>query len=201
MREREAADRQKTIELIEASKEAEREAIGVKIAAEAEKMAAADRAEAQREQARGLADKTTIEAEAQAEAMRVAAEASRVHYEVQAAGEHALNTAANLLSAEQVAMRIRLKLIENLDGIIAESVKPMGNIESIKIVEVNGLGGNGSQGVGNGPEGVGALSDQVVNSALRYRAQAPLVDQLLAEVGLSGADLNGMTGPLRTPKN
>jgi uncharacterized membrane protein YqiK len=200
MREREAADRQKTIELIEASKEAEREAITVRIAAEAEKLAAADRAEAVREQARGFADKTTIEAEAQAEAMRVAAEASRVHYEVEAAGQNALNAAANLLSPEQVAMRIRLALIDNLDRIIAESVKPMANIDSIKIVEVNGLNGGGANGGGAGPEGSGALSDQVVNSALRYRAQAPLVDQLLAEVGLSASELNGMTGALRTPK-
>jgi uncharacterized membrane protein YqiK len=200
MREREAADRQKTIELIEASKEAEREAIAIKIAAEAEKLAAADRAEALREQARGQADKTTIEAEAQAEATRVAAEASRVHYEVEAAGQNALNAAANLLSPEQVAMRIRLALIENLDRIIAESVKPMANIDSIKIVEVNGLGGGAQNGGGNGAEGNGALSDQVVNSALRYRAQAPLVDQLLAEVGLSGTEINGLTGALRTPK-
>ena len=43
----------------------------------------------------------------------------------------------------------------------------------------------------------GNLSDQVVNSALRYRAQAPLLDQLLSEVGLSGTDINGLTQALR----
>ena len=195
-RDREAADRQKIIELIEASKEAEREAIALRIAAEAEKVAAADRAEALREQARGLADKTKIEAEAQAEAVRAAAEASRVHYEVEAAGQHALNTAANLLSPEQIALRIRIKLIENLDRIIAESVKPMEKIDSIRIVDVNGLGG--SPATADAPAG-GSLSDQVVSSALRYRAQAPLLDQLLAEVGLSNADINGLTGALRAP--
>ncbi|WP_292229141.1 flotillin domain-containing protein [Brevundimonas sp.] len=201
VRDREAADRQKIIELIEASKEAEREAITIRVAAEAEKTAAVDHAEAMREQARGQADKTTIEAEAQAQAVRVAAEASRVHYEVEAAGQNALNTAANLLSPEQVALQIKLKLLENLDRIIAESVKPLENIDSIKIVQVEGLnGGTAAGGVGgaNGSGG-GNLSDQVVNSALRYRAQAPLVDQLLAEVGLSGADLNGLTGALRAP--
>lgn len=199
VRDREAADRQKIIELIEASKEAERDAIAIRVAAEAEKVAAADQAEALREQARGQADKTTIEAEAQAQAVRVAAEASRVHYEVEAAGQNALNTAANLLSPEQVALQIRIKLIENLDRIIAESVKPMENIDSIKIVQVEGLNGGGaSAGAGGGSQD-GNLSDQVVSSALRYRAQAPLVDQLLAEVGLSGTDLNGLTGALRTP--
>lgn len=200
VRDREAADRQKIIELIEASKEAEREAITIRVAAEAEKTAAADHAEAIREQARGQADKTMIEAEAQAQAVRVAAEASRVHYEVEATGQQALNTAANLLSPEQVALQIKLKLLENLDRIIAESVKPMENIDSIKIVQVEGLNGAAaSAGAGAGASD-GNLSDQVVNSALRYRAQAPLVDQLLAEVGLSGGDLNGLTGALRSPE-
>lgn len=199
VRDREAADRQKIIELIEASKEAEREAIAIRVAAEAEKSAAADQAEALREQARGQADKTKIEAEAQAEAVRVAAEAARVRYEVEAAGQNALNTAANLLSAEQVAMQIRLKLIENLDRIIAESVKPLENIDSIRIVQIDGLNNGGAAaGAGVGADGAN-LSDQVVNSALRYRAQAPLVDQLLAEVGLSGDDIQGLTRVLRAP--
>ena len=197
VRERETADRLKIIELIEASKEAEREAITIQVAAGAEKLAAIDQAEALREQARGQADKIKIEAAAQAEAVRVGAEASRVHYEVEAAGQNALNTAANLLSSEQVAMQLRIKLIENLAQIIAESVKPMDNIDSIKIVQVEGLNGGGASVAGVG-DGGGNLSDQVVSSALRYRAQAPLMDQLLAEVGLSGANLNGLTGALRT---
>jgi hypothetical protein len=33
----------------------------------------------------------------------------------------------------------------------------------------------------------------VVNSALRFRAQAPLVDQLLREIGLDGGDLGRLT--------
>lgn len=199
VRDREAADRQKIIELIEAAKEAEREAIAIRVAAEAEKVAAADQAEALREQARGQADKTRIAAEAEAEAVRAAAEAARIRYEVDAAGQHALNTAANLLSPDQVAMQIRLKLLENLDRIIAESVKPLENIDSIKIIQVDGLNGGGSAGTeGTSAAAAGGnLSDQVVSSALRYRAQAPLVDQLMAEVGLSGADLNGLTGALR----
>jgi len=39
-----------------------------------------------------------------------------------------------------------------------------------------------------------------ISSALRYRAPASLVDQLLAEMALSGADLNGLTGALRPPR-
>lgn len=198
-RETEAAERQKAIELIEAAREAEREAIGVRVAAEAEKAAAADRAAALREQAKGEADKVKIVATAGAEAARLAAEADRVRYEVDAIGQKAVNEAANVLSAEQVALRIRLSLIENLDRIIAESVKPMESIDSIKIVQVDGLnGGGGSTSDGGVSGGGGNLADNVVTSALRYRAQAPLVDQLLAEIGINGKDVHGLTAALRS---
>jgi hypothetical protein len=33
----------------------------------------------------------------------------------------------------------------------------------------------------------------VVNSALRYRAQAPLLDSLLTEIGIKAGDINGLT--------
>ena len=39
-----------------------------------------------------------------------------------------------------------------------------------------------------GTAGTPSLPDQVVNSALRYRAQAPVVDALLREVGMSSVD-------------
>jgi hypothetical protein len=35
----------------------------------------------------------------------------------------------------------------------------------------------------------GSFADSVVNSALRYRAQAPLVDQLLREIGVDSGDV------------
>jgi hypothetical protein len=38
----------------------------------------------------------------------------------------------------------------------------------------------------------GNLSEQVVASALRYRAQAPLIDQLMSEVGLAGGSTQGL---------
>lgn len=41
--------------------------------------------------------------------------------------------------------------------------------------------------------GGGNLADQVVNSALRYRAQAPLLDSLMREVGIDGSNINGLT--------
>ncbi|WP_319410229.1 flotillin domain-containing protein [uncultured Cohaesibacter sp.] len=182
-RENEIAERKKAIELIEASKEAERSAIRIKVEAEAEKIAAADRAEALREEAEG---------EATAEKLR--AEAAEIRYRVDADGTRSMNEAQNLLSAEQIAMQIKIKLIENLDSIIRESVKPIEKIDGIKIIQVDGLGGGDTGAAGSGHEG--NLADNVVNSALRYRAQAPLLDSLLQEVGIKGGDINGITGDL-----
>ena len=51
-----------------------------------------------------------------------------------------------------------------------------------------GLGGGGRGGDSNG---VG-LADSVVNSALRFRAQAPLIDQLLREIGVQGGELGAI---------
>ena len=41
--------------------------------------------------------------------------------------------------------------------------------------------------------GGGSLADQAVNAALSYRAQQPLVDALLQEIGLKGNSLSGLT--------
>lgn len=62
VRETEIAERDKRIVLVEASKEAERQAIQVKVAAEAEKAAAEDHADAVRIQAEGSADQVKLEA-------------------------------------------------------------------------------------------------------------------------------------------
>ena len=185
-RQTEIAERQKGIELVEARKEAERQAIGLTVAAEAERRAAEDRAEAVRTLAQAEADK-----------VRIAAEAAATQYTVDAQGKRALHEAENVLSPQIIAMRLKMSIIEHLDKIIHESVKPMEAIEGIKIIQVEGLNAGGHAS-GNG-EGTGAtsstgsLADQMVNSALRYRAQAPLVDSLLKEIGLTGSDINGLT--------
>ena len=91
-------------------------------------------------------------------------------------------------------MKVKLALIENLDTIIRESVKPMEKIDGIKIVQVSGL--NNSAQAGQGPQTEAGLADQMVNSALKYRAQAPLLDVLMSEVGLKGSDINGLVSGL-----
>jgi len=196
-RESEKAEREKLIELIQAAKEAERDMIDTTTQARAEKQAAEDQAEAIRTLAQADADKERIAALAQAEAETKRAEGAAERYRVDAEGRHALNEAANQLSVEQIAMQIKMAVIQQLPEIIRESVKPMEHIDGIKIVQVDGLNGGGVVASdGSVTQGEAGLADQVVNSALRYKAQAPLVESILNEVGLSGKDLNGLTGDI-----
>ena len=59
------------------------------------------------------------------------------------------------------------------------------------------LGGGNSGGVAG--EAGGSLADSVVNSALRYRAQAPLIDKLLHEIGIDASGVDRLTVGLTHP--
>ncbi|MFN9573067.1 MAG: flotillin family protein [Betaproteobacteria bacterium] len=178
-REVEMAERAKHIQLIEAQKEGEREGLRLRLAAEAEKLAAGDRGAALRAQA-----------EAEADAEKIRALAVKIRHEIDAEGTRLMNEAQNVLSPEARLSALRLRLVEKMEGIIRESVKPMERIEGIKILHVDGLGGgHGGGSYGNGEPGGHGLADSVVNSALRFRAQAPLVDQLLREIGVQGGEI------------
>lgn len=198
----EQAERDKAVELVEASQKAEKEAISIKVAAETEKIAAEDKAEAARIIARAKAEKEQIEANGEAEAEKLKAVAAEIRYKVDAEGQKAINEAQNTLSAEQIAMQIRMELIKAMPQIIEESVKPMQQIDGIKIIQVDGLqGSNGAPAEGdNGSGRGGSLSDQLVSSALKYRSQAPLIDSLLADIGLQGGDINTLTDALKDKK-
>jgi uncharacterized membrane protein YqiK len=173
-RETEMASRRKQVELIEAAKEAEREALRLTMAAEAEKKASADRGAALRAQA-----------EAEADSEKIRALALKIRHEIEAEGTRLMNEAQNVLTSEARMSALRLRLVEKMEGIIRESVRPMERIEGIKILHVEGLGGGHANGDANGA----GFADSVVNSALRFRAQAPLVDQLLREIGVQGGEL------------
>ncbi len=192
-RETEIAERLKAIELIEARKGAEQSAIAIQVAAETEKKAAADRAEAVRIEAAAAAERQRLIAEGDANAEKLRADALEKVYAVEAEGKRAVNEAANTLSPQQIAMQIKQALIEALPRIIEQQVKPMEKIEAIKILHVEGLNSAG----GGFPDGQSAgVADQAVNAALRYRTQAPLLDALMKELGLDGAAMNGLSKTL-----
>ncbi|MFQ5560425.1 MAG: flotillin family protein [Nitrospinota bacterium] len=158
----------------------------------------ADRAKAQAVKilAEAEADRLTIATRAEAESEKLKAEAAATKYEVDAKGKKAINEADNVLSDEQVGLRLKTAVLASLPKIIGESVKPIEKIDGIKIVHVDGLhGGNGSNG-SHGSSNSNNLADELVNSALRYRGQAPLLDSILKEVGITGGDINSFTAPI-----
>ncbi|MCL2625492.1 MAG: flotillin family protein [Cystobacterineae bacterium] len=177
------AEREKAVALVEAQQQAQKQAISITVAAQAEKNAAAD----------------------QAEAVRIKAEAQSIAYKVEAEGKRLVNDAINTLRDAQIALQIKLALIERLPEIIEQSVKPMEAIEGIKIIQVEGLGGGASRSGGAGGEGAsggnGNLADQAANAMLRYRAQQPVIDALLSEIGIRGGDINGMMGSVMGDSN
>jgi uncharacterized membrane protein YqiK len=175
------AERKKAIELIGAAQSAEREALRLTSAAQAEKAASADRGAAIRAQA-----------EADADADKIRSLALRVRAEIEAEAARWMNEAHNMLTPDARASALRLRIVEKAEGIIRESVKPMERIDGIKILHVDGLAGGGGPSNGDG-HGSG-FADGIVNSALRFRAQAPIVDQLLREIGLEGGDINRLVG-------
>jgi len=180
-RETEIAERSKRIELIEAAKEAERQAISVKVQAEAEKEAASNRASALR-----------LEAEGEAEAEKLRAEAARVRFEVEAAGQRAINEAANILSSGQISLQTKMALLKVLPEVVREAAKPMEAIDSIKIVQVDGLSQQNGSSMTGGEAGSGNLASNAVSAALAYRAQAPVIDSLMKELGFDGGSLDAL---------
>lgn len=96
---------------------------------------------------------------------------------------------------DQISLQTKLALLKVLPDVIRESAKPLEAIESIKIVQVDGLmkKGGTSGGSGNGGS-TGNLAQDAVSAALAYRAQAPVLDGLMKELGLDGSSLSGLVG-------
>ncbi|MBB1316365.1 flotillin family protein [Shewanella sp. SR43-4] len=181
------ANRRKDIEVIDARKEAERDAVGVTVRAESEKIAAEDRASA-----------ILIEARASADAKMLKASADEKIYAVEAAGKRAQYEAENVLSNEQIALQRSLAILKALPEIVAQAVKPLENIEGIKILQ--GYGTGNQFGNGESHPSQGGIAEQVTTAALNYRANAPVVDAMLRELGLVNAE-SGNLNDLLTGNN
>ena len=181
VRERAIAERRKEIDLIAAGRDNQREALRLTSKAEAERTAAASFGEAQR-----------IAALAEAEAEKIKATGAAARYEVDAQGAMQLNEAENMLSEAARQSRLRGKILDKIEGIVRESVRPMEKIEAIKILHIDGANGSGA---------ARNVTDEVIDSALRYRVQAPMIDSLMKEIGIEGGSLGRMTDVLRDAKD
>ena len=186
VRETSIAERAKEVKLIKAREEAEMQAIDVTIAAQAEKDAALNKAEAVLTEAKAAADK-----------IRITAEADHKRLEVEAFGEHAINEAKNILGQEIINFELRKILARISPQLVEASVKPMENIDSIKILQANGFGGVGGSGGGGASGGSGqGVPNQLVDAALNYRMQLPIVDKMLKELGIDPTTAKGLLAGL-----
>jgi uncharacterized membrane protein YqiK len=169
------AERSKSIQLIDAARGAEQQALAVTVAAEAERAAAENRALA----------------------VRTEADAGLAAALAQAEGIAAINEAKNKLNAAQIDLAIRMQLIQSLPAIIEQASKPMEKIDSIRLFQVNGLSVGGSGGSStdanhSGGTGGGTLPEQVMNSALQYQVAKPIVDAIMKDAGLANPTLTGI---------
>jgi len=169
VREKAEAERQRQITEIRATELANRDAIAITVSAAARKEAAANDADA-----------ITVKAKAEADAILVKAEA-------EASGVEKMNTAKNMLKLDVMTFEQKMETIGRLPEIVRETMKPAEKIESIKMYD---FGGSGVPGFGN-PGGIGSandgsnFSDSLVNAMLKYRANIPMVDNLLKELELT----------------
>ena len=180
-----SAERAKRIALIEAEREAEREATRIRLAAQAEKDAAQDRAEAHREEARADADALTIRADAKKTDLLAEAE-----------GRRAIVEAENAIAEEIVNMKIALARLEKLPEVISEMVKPAEKIDSIKIHHLSGM--NGLPGAaGTGANQDKAPINQALDSIMGMAVQMPALKKLGQDLGVSMDDgVAGLTESL-----
>jgi len=168
---RQIADAERRLEIAGLTAKAEAETAGqrLRIVAEAEKDAAADRAKT-----------TEMDADARKKMLIAEAEAQRVLIE-----------AENIQDEHIVDMKVEMARLEALPKLVAEMVKPAEKIDSIKIHNISGLGqtGQASEGGGNRP-----VVNQAVDSILEMAVQLPALKKVGEALGISIED--GMTtGP------
>ncbi|MET0745117.1 MAG: flotillin domain-containing protein, partial [Microvirga sp.] len=167
-REVEIAERRKRIAVIAAQQDAETEATGVIVAAEAERDAADNRAQAIR----------TI-AVANAEAAKIEAAGIREKGAAQADAEAAMSEARNKLSAAVIGFELDRERIRIVPAALAEAVRPIEKIKDIRIFDTGGLV-NGQASAGGA--GIG-LGDGLAGQLLTLQANRPIVNAILAEAG------------------
>ena len=117
--------------------------------------------------------------------------AEKLHAAVQMEAERLRNEAENMLTDDARAGRLKAQLIAKLESVIAETVKPISNIDGIKIFQMSG----------GGTDTARTPTDEVIDSALRYRVQAPMIDELMKEIGVEGANVSKMGDVFRAAKD
>ena len=187
------ADRARQVGVITEKAEAEKIAAGTLVAAETERKAAEDKAAAVTIQAEAAANKVTIEAKAEAARVSTMAEAKARDYEVEAAGQEAINAALEKIPQAEREMLVKQALIAAMPNMIAEMAAPIGKIDSIRVLDMRGSGLDGVKGAMSGEvvegsattvAGADNLPAQVVDSLMKYKVSMPLLEKLASEIGV-----------------
>jgi len=144
-----------------AKREAQKQAIAITVAAEAEKDAAQN----------------------QALAVTTRAAANLRNYEAEAEGQKRLNEARSTLSSALIDFDLAKERLRTIPQALSETVRPLEKIGEVKIIDLCGRAGGGN-GIASGP--AGGPVDGLLGSLLAYRANAPVIDRLLAEAGFDG---------------
>jgi flotillin len=168
----------------------------ITVMAEAEKQAAANKAEAINVLAKADANAATTRAGGVKSLGQAEAEVAALKAE-----------ARNKLSSAIVDYDLNLARINIIPNALAEAVKPIEKISDIRIFDTGGLlgrgGGNSSGGGGNGGLGSGlGLGDGLAAQLLSVSAFKPMIDKILAEAGFpAGPDaLTSLTAALAQRK-
>ncbi|KRQ03138.1 flotillin family protein [Bradyrhizobium manausense] len=170
----EVADRARLTQVLAARTEAERKSTELIVAAEAEKRASLDRAEAVK----------TL-ATAEAESNKIKAVGVRNIGEAEAAVITMKNEAQNKLGSNVIDFEIAKKRIETMPSALAEMVRPIANLKDVRILHTGGaFGGNGNGAVGGG---VG-FGEGLAGELLKVHALRPMIDEILRQSGFAPGD-------------
>jgi uncharacterized membrane protein YqiK len=168
----EVADRARLTQVLAARTEAERKSTELIVAAEAEKKASLDRAEAVK----------TL-ATAEAESNKIKAVGVRNIGEAEAAVITMKNEAQNKLGSNVIDFEIAKKRIEIMPSALAEMVKPIANLKDVRILHTGGaVGGNGAAGGGVG------FGEGLAGELLKVHALRPMIDEILRQSGFAPGD-------------
>ena len=152
------------------------------------------KAEAEREAAASLAEAQRIAAKAEADAVMIRASAAAEQFKVDAEGARAANEADNVLTVEARASRARHEAARQARRHRAREREADGEDRRASTSCM-------STGINGGEGGRKNVTDEVIDSALRYRVQAPMIDSLMKEVGIEGGSIGRMTDVLRDAKD
>jgi flotillin len=171
----EIAERAKQIAVIDARREAERDATRITVNAQAE-----------REAADNLAQAMLTRATADADSAKIKASGIIALGDAEAKRERVLNEARNALSPQMVDFELTKQRIAIIPEALEQAMKPIEKISDIRIFSAGNLLGamNGGSLGHNGQSPISDLSSQL----LSFGAQKPIIDEILAQAGFRGGD-------------